>query len=127
MQADIRLPVISASDPSGKLMQIQSYLYQLVQDLNYIFSQINENGDGTVSTVVVQSGQTQMDVDRIFASLKTLIIRSQDIINAYYEQMYPKMDDRYVQYNNWIQTINSMSQRISDLENRVSALENANP
>lgn len=89
MSLDIRLPKITEPTDSGKLQQIQTYLFQLVEQLNWA---LNNIGD---SVLPVQTGNTaypaaqETDNDAVsnFNSIKGLIIKSADIVNAYYQEI----------------------------------------
>ena len=48
MSLELRLPNITANTDAGKLIQIQSYLYQTVQQLNYALGTIESGTSGKV-------------------------------------------------------------------------------
>lgn len=97
---DIRLPNITAKDEAGQLQQVRSYLHQLVGELNYALSTI-ESGSST--QVVDRRGtqasdeatQTDSPADS-FNQIKSLIIKSADIINAYSEEISKRLEGMYV-------------------------------
>jgi len=90
MSIDIRFPNITAPTEAGKLQQMQSFMYQLVEQLNWALNNI-----GTAdSTVIAQSrvtapaaSATKEDPVSTFNSIKGLIIKSADIVNAYYDKI----------------------------------------
>ena len=91
MSIDIRLPNITATTEAGKLQQMQSYMYQLVEQLNWALNNIDIAGSGSNANLVKASSAastTQKD-DPIsnFNSIKGLIIKSADIVKAYYEEI----------------------------------------
>lgn len=89
MSIDIRLPNITASTDAGKLQQMQSYMYQLVEQLNWALNNIDGIG-GTPSvkaSTAVPTAQDKDDPISNFNSIKGLIIKSADIVNAYYEKI----------------------------------------
>lgn len=49
MSFNFRLPNITATDEKGQLMQIKSYLFQLVQDLNFVINEIESKAADSVS------------------------------------------------------------------------------
>lgn len=49
MSFNFRLPNITATDEKGQLMQIKSYLFQLVQDLNFAINEIESKAGNPVS------------------------------------------------------------------------------
>ena len=97
---DIRLPNITAKDEAGQLHQVRSYLHQLVGELNYALSTI-ESGSST--QVIDRRGtqasdeatQTDSPADS-FNQIKSLIIKSADIINAYSEEITKRLEGEYV-------------------------------
>ena len=79
MSQKIRLPSITAPTDAGKIQQIRSYLYQLVDHLNWLFS--------GVDTSAQTASPQETDVFKLFAQLRPLLIRSAEILDAYREQM----------------------------------------
>ncbi len=99
MSFDIRLPNMTAATPEGKLQQMQSYMYQLVQELNWALNTI-ETGSSSQS-VTGRAGATaaadkEKDAQASFNDIKALIIKSADIVTAYYDEMKEKFDGLYV-------------------------------
>ena len=98
---DIRQPNISADTPDQQLLQMRSYLYQLAQQLNWAFSTVSA-GDGGSSSgtpqtqTVTVAGNAKIDPQKTFAALKDLIIKSADIVNAYYDEINTKLSGVYV-------------------------------
>lgn len=96
MKVDLRLPSITSGTPDSQMSQIKSYLYQLVEQLNYSLNQIENGGDSAVaespsaSKSYFPSGQSG-DIINTFNAMKTLIIKSTDIINAYYEEISKRL------------------------------------
>ena len=91
MSIDIRLPNITGTTETEQLRQIRSYLYQLAPQLNWALSNLESKGS---SGVVVQqktgtAAVADKDKERLdnFNELKHLIIKSADIVNAYYEEI----------------------------------------
>lgn len=102
MSIDFRLPNITARDEAGQLRQMQSFLFQLVEQLNYAMKTVD---GGSSSGMVGYMGKSDgsdsggmSDAEAIvtFNSLKSLIIKSADIINAYYEVINAKLSGSYV-------------------------------
>ena len=95
MAVDLRLPSITAPTPEGQLEQIKSYLYQMTRQLSWAFESMDtEKTDVfSVSTGAASSGT---GAEAEFNEIKSLIIKSADIANAYYDQFKYRMDGRYV-------------------------------
>ena len=99
MSFDIRLPNITASTDAGKLQQIQSYMYQLVGQLNWALNNMGGiGGTPTANPGTAATAASKDDPIRSFNSIKGLIIKSADIVKAYYEQINDllKLSGEYV-------------------------------
>lgn len=84
---DIRLPNITGKTGTEQLAQIKSYLYQFAEQLQWALSTVEA---GNSSNVAVQNAGTvakKEDPTVNFNQLKGLIIKSADIVNAYYEKI----------------------------------------
>ena len=88
MIGEIRFPNITASTEAGKLQQLQSYMYQLVEQLNWALNNIDSiGGASTEKPSTAVSTAPKDDPLSNFNSIKGLIIKSADIVNAYYEKI----------------------------------------
>lgn len=90
MSIDIRLPNITGRTDSEQLAQIRSYLYQFAGQLQWALNTIESGGTGSNGTILQQIGSaSEKNDDPVsnFNQLKGLIIKSADIINAYYEKI----------------------------------------
>ena len=92
MSIDIRLPNITAVDEAGQLSQMRSYLYQFAEQLQWALNTL-EKGTSAEEIVlknavgeVVQKAEEAKAQDT-FNSIKSLIIKSADIVDAYYEEI----------------------------------------
>lgn len=98
MIIDFRFPNITAKDEAGQLRQMQSYMIQLVEQLNYAMKMVGEAPSTTVdkvsnaTAVVSEEAKAQAS----FNSIKSLIIKSADIVNAYYEAINARLQGLYV-------------------------------
>lgn len=95
MAIDIRLPNINGETPEAQIGQLKSYVYQLVEQLNWAL-----NLESGSSSVVVeprkQAAAKAEEVRNNFNAIKSLIIKSADIVEAYTEKMAQTFDGRYV-------------------------------
>lgn len=100
MSIDIRLPNITATTDAGKLQQLQGYLYQMVGQLNWALNNIDTASGTTpaVGSVKTTAAEQKRDPVSDFNSIKGLIIKSADIVNAYYEEIDAllKLSGKYV-------------------------------
>ena len=98
MSFNLNFPNITATSEQGKIEQIRGYLYQLVEQLKWALNSIEQGG----TKVIQQSSQsatkdvTQEDSQATFNSIKALIIKSADIVEAYYEEISEKLVGEYV-------------------------------
>ena len=88
MNIDIRLPNINGKTESEQLLQIRSYLYQFASQLQWAFGAVDTSDGSKVSPPSpTPSASTKEDPTSNFNQLKGLIIKSADIVNAYYEKI----------------------------------------
>ena len=99
MSSNLRYPNITGQSESAKLAQMQSYLHQLVDQLNYALKTIEAGSTGTAaaaSTASSKAEPTPQDAKATFSSIKSLIIKSADIVNAYYDEINHRLSGVYV-------------------------------
>lgn len=89
---DIRLPNINAATEAGQLQQIRSYLYQFAEQMDWAMKTI-ESGQSEESVVLKNGGgsssvsSAEKKAETNFNEIKSLIIKSADIVNAYAEKI----------------------------------------
>lgn len=100
--ADLRLPNITATTTEGQVSQLKTYLYQLTNQLNFALKSAEsiekEKGYSSLSASK-KSTQEKTDEEKAqetFFNVKNLIIKSADIVNAYYEEINKKLSGVYV-------------------------------
>lgn len=94
---DIRQPNITAKTEAEQLLQMRSYLYQLSQQLNWAFSTIStEVRTYSTTAASVQGNKQGSDPAQTFAELKNLIIKSADIVDAYYTEINGRLEKIYL-------------------------------
>lgn len=97
MSTNIRLPDITAKDEAGQLLQVKSYLFQLVNQLNFALSTIeSRNSRSQVAAKAASAPVKKEDPVDSFNQIKALIIKSADIINIYSEEISKKLKGMYV-------------------------------
>lgn len=98
--ADIRRPNINAPTTEGQLRQVKSYLYQLTNQLNFALKAVESEENKSTSPDGNKSGSQSKSestaAQDTFYQLKNLIIKSADIVDAYYEVISKKLEGRYV-------------------------------
>jgi len=95
---DLRLPNITGEDADTQLKQMSSYLYQMVEQLNWALN--TSNASETAVVQYSENGEVIVPDDSkslaTFESIKDLIIKSADIVDAYSEQMRHTLKGAYV-------------------------------
>jgi hypothetical protein len=103
MSIELRLPDINAQTERGQLAQIKSYLFQFAEQLQWALNTIEK---GTTSESIVLQDKMGNILEETkeataydtFNSIKDLIIKSADIVEAYYEKIdnLLELDGKYV-------------------------------
>lgn len=98
MNIDLRLPNITATTEAGKLQQVQSYLFQLVEQLNFALKSVDSaSGSNVVLETASSTGvKREQEAQATFRDIKALIIKSADIVNAYYDVISERLSGEYV-------------------------------
>ena len=98
MSSEIRFPNITAVDNAGKILQVQSYLHQLVQQLNFALQEVDVKVVTAVEMALPTASQVSAEEQArsSFNAIKSLIIKSADIVNAYYDEISKKLEGIYV-------------------------------
>jgi predicted nucleic acid-binding Zn-ribbon protein len=100
---DIRLPNITGSTEREQLLQMKSYLHQLAEQLQWALQNVDTNNNTSVvmptarSLAPIALGSVgQSDPQATFASIKSLIIKSAEIVDAYYDEINARLEGLYV-------------------------------
>ena len=155
MAFDFRYPTTTGATEQEQLAQMRSYIIQLVDELRWALNSVDTQ---QVNYVVVQeknnivnSGAAAMSVDVMhedsvqahFNEIKPLIIKSAEIIEAYYEEINTRLESLYVAQSDFgtfaektsqdieatsestTQQFNNMQVVITEIGSEVGSLENA--
>ena len=93
---NIRSPGIGMGSDREQLGQIRSYLYQLSEQLNWAFEHVSTGGTTVEIQQVAEQQAQHLDPEATFAAIKSLIIKSADIVNSYYDSISAKLNGLYV-------------------------------
>lgn len=99
MSVNIRLPNITATSDREQLAQVKSYLYQLAGQLQWALGNLDTASGNVLVTQPTNTGKgSAVKVDEVatFNAVKSLIIKSADIVNAYYEEISKRLEGEYV-------------------------------
>ena len=121
MSGNIRLPNITGKTVEEQAQQMKSYLTQLAGELNWALENIAGTGvsvGGSLPYRSVNTGMAGTDVQKKteellqnFNDLKGLIIKSADIVNAYYEEINTRLSGLYVaqsEYGTFVEQTNAV-------------------
>ena len=95
---NLRLPNITGATEKEQLEQIRSYLYQFAEQLNWALSNIDSKAAEATQKVEATTQQKNAveQAQATFSEVKSLIIKSADIVNAYYEEINRRLEGGYV-------------------------------
>lgn len=94
---NIRLPNINATTEKGQLEQIRSYLYQFAEQLNWALENIDTKADSVTQQIEAAGKKDAVEeAHATFSEVKSLIIKSADIVNSYYEEINRRLEGVYV-------------------------------
>ena len=96
---DIRYPNITGGSEAAQLAQVKSYLHQLVDQLNMTLVDMESVAAASAAAAVQKAANpavTEQQAHSTFNAIKALIIKSADIVNAYYEEINTRLEGVYV-------------------------------
>lgn len=112
---DIRFPNITAKDEAGQLLQVKSYLHQLVEQLNWALNTVKTaQSDTAAPSIVIDKGITTQEAESIFNSIKALIIKSADIVKAYEETILTNFNGKYFADSDFGTYIEETSRKVEE-------------
>lgn len=117
MGIDLRFPNITAPTAEGQMAQMQSYMHQLVQQLNWALNTIGEAESGNTSNVVINNSSednSPKEAEDTFNSIKALIIKSADIVKAYEETIMTDFNGTYFADSDFGTYLEQTSRSIED-------------
>lgn len=118
MGLDLRMPNITGTTEREQLAQVKSYLLQLVPQLQWALSTLETSS--AVNTVTTHTSQNvviekkEKDAETTFNELKALIIKSADIVDAYYEEIERRLSGMYVAESDFGTFVEETEQRITE-------------
>lgn len=114
---NIRLPNITAATEREQLLQVKSYLHQLVQELNWALSSI-ESGNGTATSAAKKQSSgnavTKDEMTTSYNELRSLIIKSANTVSAYSQAAEERYESLYVAQSDFGTYTEEAEQRIAE-------------
>lgn len=117
---DIRMPNITATTPQGQMEQVRSYLFQMVQQLNFSLKAVEEKALEAQTTAEGSAKNEVQQAQSTFNSIKGMIIKSADIVNAYTEVISHQLEGQYVAKSDFGTFLNTT---IADIQADSEAIE----
>ena len=96
MNVKIRLPSITGATEGEQLQQLKKYLFQMVEQLNVALNTVENQAVVVTNRPAPTKAEEEKETQSTFNSIKSLIIKSADIVNAYYEEINKKLSGVYV-------------------------------
>lgn len=111
---DIRLPNINGKTTEQQMAQIRSYLYQMVEQLNWALNTIDTDNTTKNRNIVVSKSDsmTEPEAQSTFNAIKSLIIKSADIVTAYQEEFNKTFSGEYVSKSDFGTYMNTTMQEL---------------
>lgn len=143
MAINITLPKITASNPTEQMQQMKSYVYQLAEQLNWALSTIETSIEGNVSPdIKFDNGGASSEEDAVstFNSIKSLIIKSADIVKAYEDTIMKDFNGTYFadsDFGTYLEStkrtveenskgVNEVYSNVQTIEGKVEGIEDEN-
>lgn len=114
---NLRYPNIQGKTEAEQLIQVKSYLHQLVEELNWALNTVESAQTGnTTPAVVYQQRQpaTVQEAEETFNSIKALIIKSADIVMAYEKTIMTNFEGKYFAESDFGTFIEETNKRIEE-------------
>lgn len=124
MAINLRLPNITGRTAEEKISQLQSYLYQVVEELNLSLTTVNSSieSKGSYAKSSESASKNTQSAQNVFNSIKDLIIKSADIINAYCEELQKTYDGLYVAESDFGTFQQETNQKIIENSQSITSL-----
>lgn len=125
MSISIETPNISASTDQERLQQIQSYLYRMAHQLQWAFDSLKSQTNTTSQSAAQPTTgdkRTASAENDTFSGIKDLIIKSADIVNAYYAAISKRLDGKYVAQSDFGTYTEETSLEIQENNNSINQL-----
>ena len=97
MSTNLRLPNITGGTPQEQIRQMNSFLYQTIEQLNHVIGTMEKDSASIVEQIRDTSAATDTPekAEATFNSIKALIIKSADIVEAYNEEIKKRFEGEY--------------------------------
>ena len=93
---NIRFPNITGRTEMEQLVQVKSYLHQLADQLNFAMTEVENKVSASAVPTKKTKTEQEVEAQETFTSIKSLIIKSADIVEAYSEAIEMQLSGKYV-------------------------------
>ena len=116
---ELRLPNIKGATEREQLIEIKGYLYQLAEQLQFALNNINTSSAQVVTNIPrvsspISTASTGQSTQATFNSIKSLIIKSAEIVDAYYDEINRRLEGVYVAQSDFGDFAEKTSQEIEE-------------
>jgi hypothetical protein len=126
MGVDLRKPPQLAGSDHEQLKQLHSFVFQLVEQLEWALANVDTSNNTVVVTPTPKSlqsaSQPKVSAEATFGSIKALIIKSADIVNAYYDEINSRLSSEYIAKSDFGTYLNQSSQSITQNSEYIEQL-----
>lgn len=125
MGLDLRMPNINGATEREMLAQIRSYLYQIVPQLQWALNNLETSSTSQVAQQIIKekvTSSTPVSAEATFNAIKSLIIKSADIVDAYYEEINQRLEGLYVAESDFGTFSEQTSQDINQTSSYIEQL-----
>ena len=107
------MPACPAGSLQQQVMQQYSYLFQMAQQLNLALEQMDKTERGTVragaSSGGAAAGGTTLAADRQYQKLRSMIIKTADLVKRSTEELTARLNEEYVAVSDFGSYVASLS------------------
>lgn len=116
---ELRLPNIKGATEREQLAEIRGYLFQLTEQLQFALNSIGTSSPQVVTNIPIVSSpaslaSTGASTQATFNSIKSLIIKSAEIVDAYYDEINRRLEGVYVAQSDFGDFAQKTSQEIEE-------------
>ena len=130
MSVELRLPSITGTTEAEQLSQIKSYLYQFIPQLQWALSTLEtsspsatETAQNTLAQKTSSSASLPASPESTFNSIKSLIIKSADIVTSYYGEINKELAKIYVAESSFSEYKDKTTEAMGDITTNVATIE----
>ena len=118
---NIRFPNITGRTEMEQLVQVKSYLHQLADQLNFALTEVENKASAIAAPTQKTKSEQAVEAQETFTSIKSLIIKSADIVEAYSEAIEMQLSGKYVAVSDYGTFTQETNAKISANSQKIEA------